>query len=61
MSAAAQDTRHDFAIRRLSPTLGAEVARSRHSRSPSIPDTLQVIRDAFQEHHLLCFRDQRLD
>ena len=21
---------------------------------------MQVLRDAFQEHHLLCFRDQRL-
>ena len=50
----------DFSIRRLSSALGAEIVGLDASR-PFEPHTMQVLRDAFQEHHLLCFRDQRLD
>ena len=46
-------------IARLSPALGAEVRGLDMSR-PLDADTLARVRDAFQEHHLLCFRDQRL-
>ena len=60
MSAAAQAVRPDFSIRRLSPALGAEVVGLDASK-PFDPHTMQVLRDAFQEHHLLCFRAQRLD
>ena len=59
MSAAAA-IQHDFAIRRLSPALGAEVVGLDASK-PFPPHTMQALRDAFQEHHLLCLRDQRLD
>ena len=54
-----QAVRYDFSIRRLSPALGAEVVGLDASK-PFDPHTMQVLRDAFQEHHLLCFRDQRL-
>ena len=56
----AKAIQHDFSIRRLSPVLGAEVIGLDASK-PFEPHTMQVIRDAFHEHHLLCFRDQRLD
>ena len=56
----AEAMQHDFSIRRLSPALGAEVVGLDASK-PFDPHTMQVLRDAFQEHHLLCFRDQRLD
>ncbi len=49
----------DLAIHRLSPTLGAEVVGLDLAR-PLDPPTLGRVRDAFQEHHMLCFRDQRL-
>lgn len=48
-----------FSIRRLSPALGAEIVGLDASK-PFDPHTMQVVRDAFQEHHLLCFRDQRI-
>ena len=56
----AEAMQHDFSIRRLSPALGAEVVGLDASK-PFDPHTMQVLRDAFQEHHLVCFRDQRLD
>ena len=56
----AEAIQHNFSIRRLSPALGAEVVGLDASK-PFDPHTMQVLRDAFQEHHLLCFRDQRLD
>ena len=59
MSTTATD-RPDFSIRRLSPALGAEVV-GLDASEPFEPHTLQVLRDAFQEHHMLCFRDQALD
>lgn len=58
MSTTATD-RPDFSIRRLSPALGAEVV-GLDASEPFEPHTLQVLRDAFQEHHMLCFRDQAL-
>ena len=51
--------RPGFSIRRLSPALGAEVV-GLDASGPFEPHTLQVLRDAFQEHHMLCFRDQAL-
>jgi alpha-ketoglutarate-dependent taurine dioxygenase len=50
----------DVTTRRLSPALGAEVLGLDAARPFDAP-TLARVRDAFQEHHLLCFRDQRLD
>ena len=58
MSTTATD-RPDFSIRRLSPALGAEVV-GLDASEPFEPHTLQVLRDAFQEHHMLCFRGQAL-
>jgi len=46
-------------IQRLSPPLGAEVLGVDLAR-PLDAATLARISAAFQEHHLLCFRDQRL-
>ena len=56
----AESIQHDFSIRRLSPALGAEVIGLDASK-PFEPHTLQVLREAFQEHHMLCFRGQQLD
>ena len=56
----AEAVRYDFTIRRLSPTLGAEVVGLDASK-PFEPRTMQLLQDAFQEHHLLCFRGQWLD
>jgi alpha-ketoglutarate-dependent 2,4-dichlorophenoxyacetate dioxygenase len=50
----------DLAIHRLSPALGAEVVGLDLAR-PFDPATLARVREAFQEHHMLCFRDQRLN
>jgi alpha-ketoglutarate-dependent taurine dioxygenase len=49
----------DLAIHRLSPTLGAEVVGLDLAQPLDAP-TLGRVRDAFQERHMLCFRDQRL-
>jgi alpha-ketoglutarate-dependent taurine dioxygenase len=49
----------DLAIHRVSPTLGAEVVGLDLAQPLDAP-TLGRVRDAFQEHHMLCFRDQRL-
>jgi taurine dioxygenase/alpha-ketoglutarate-dependent 2,4-dichlorophenoxyacetate dioxygenase len=46
-------------ITRLSPALGAEVLGLDASR-PFDAATVTRLRAAFQEHHLLCFRDQTL-
>ena len=56
----AEAIQHHFSIRRLSPALGAEVIGLDASK-PFEPHTMQVLRDAFQDHHLLCFRDQWLE
>ena len=56
----AEAIRYDFTIRRLSPALGAEVVGVDASK-PFEQHTMQVLLDAFQKHHLLCFRDQWLD
>ncbi len=60
MSVAEQSARNDFTVAPVSPVLGAEVVGLDVSR-PLDPPILAVVRDAFQDHHLLCFRDQRLD
>ena len=49
----------DATIHRLSPALGAEVLGIDLAQ-PLDAATVTRVRDAFQEHHLLCFRDQRL-
>ena len=48
-----------FAINRLGKALGAEVVGLDCSQ-PLDRDTLERVRAAFQEHHVLCFRDQNL-
>jgi alpha-ketoglutarate-dependent taurine dioxygenase len=45
-------------LNRLSPALGAEVLGLDVSQPLDAP-TIARVREAFQEHHLLCFRDQR--
>jgi alpha-ketoglutarate-dependent 2,4-dichlorophenoxyacetate dioxygenase len=49
----------DVAIHRLSPALGAEVV-GLDLAQPLDADMVARVRDAFQEHHMLCFPDQRL-
>ncbi len=49
----------DATIHRLSPALGAEVVGIDLAQ-PLDAATVTRVRAAFQEHHLLCFRDQRL-
>ena len=60
MSVAEQSTHNDFTVAPVSPVLGAEIVGLDVSR-PLEPAILAVIRDAFQDHHMLCFRDQHLD
>lgn len=50
----------DLAIHRLSPALGAEVVGIDLARALDSA-TLGRLREAFQDHHMLCFRDQRLN
>jgi taurine dioxygenase/alpha-ketoglutarate-dependent 2,4-dichlorophenoxyacetate dioxygenase len=49
----------DVAIHRLSPALGAEVV-GLDLAQPLDADMVARVRGAFQEHHMLCFPDQRL-
>ena len=58
--ATAEAIQHDFLIRPLSPALGAEIV-GLDTSVPFAPHTMRVLLDAFQEYHLLCFRDQHLD
>ena len=60
MSVAEPSAHSDFTVAPVSPALGAEVVGLDVSR-PLDPPALAIVRDAFQDHHLLCFRDQRLD
>ena len=60
MPVTGQPAHDDFTITPVSTPLGAEVVGLDVSR-PLDPPTLAAVRDAFQDHHLLCFRDQRLD
>lgn len=60
MDVAAPVKTQDFTVTRLSPALGAEVTGLDLSR-PLTAEQFAAIRDAFQEHHVLCFRDQTLD
>ena len=48
-----------FTVARLSPALGAEVTGLDLARPLSAPD-LATVKAAFQDHHMLCFRDQHL-
>jgi alpha-ketoglutarate-dependent taurine dioxygenase len=58
--AVAAERSDEFAIRPVSDVLGAEVVGLDVSR-PMDENTFATIRRAFQDHHLLCFRDQHLD
>jgi alpha-ketoglutarate-dependent taurine dioxygenase len=60
MAITASKPSENFTITPVSTVLGAEVVGLDVSR-PLAPDDLTTIQTAFQDHHLLCFRDQRLD
>ena len=60
MPTAARSAHSDLTVTPVSPALGAQVVGLDVSR-PLDPSTLAILRDAFQDHHMLCFRDQRLD
>ena len=48
-----------FDVNPLSDALGAEIV-GLDTSEPLDPDALARVRQAFQDHHMLCFRDQRL-
>ena len=48
-----------FTVRRLASALGAEVV-GLDVGQPLSDEDFAVLRDAMQEHHMLCFRDQHL-
>ncbi len=60
MAITAAKPSQNFTITPVSTVLGAEIVGLDVSR-PMAPDVLTTIQTAFQDHHLLCFRDQRLD
>jgi taurine dioxygenase/alpha-ketoglutarate-dependent 2,4-dichlorophenoxyacetate dioxygenase len=60
MSSPAPIAARSFRIEPLQSPLGAEVLGLDTSR-PLSPDDLAAVKDAFQRHHLLCFRDQHLE
>ncbi len=49
-----------FSITRVSEVIGAEVVGLDVSK-PLDAQTFDILRQAFQDHHLLCFRDQQLN
>jgi taurine dioxygenase/alpha-ketoglutarate-dependent 2,4-dichlorophenoxyacetate dioxygenase len=49
----------NLSVHRLSPALGAEIV-GLDLAQPLDAATITRVRDAFQEHHMLCFRDQHL-
>jgi alpha-ketoglutarate-dependent 2,4-dichlorophenoxyacetate dioxygenase len=49
----------EIAVRRIAPALGAEVSGLDLAR-PLDADVVALLRDAFQQHHLLLFRGQEL-
>jgi taurine dioxygenase/alpha-ketoglutarate-dependent 2,4-dichlorophenoxyacetate dioxygenase len=53
------ETAQDFEIRPLGPALGAEIVGLDAGR-PFDAATLARVREAFDRHHVLCFRDQHL-
>ena len=59
MSQAMQSNEIRFTISPVSDVIGAEVVGLDVSK-PLDGETLQTLRQAFQDHHLLCFRDQQL-
>lgn len=48
-------------VRPLTPTIGAEVLGVDLAADLAEPKTVEAIRSAFVRHHVLVFRDQRLD
>ncbi len=60
MSLAKQSSGNSFTITPVSDALGAEVFGLDVS-SPFDSETLGIIREAFQQHHMLCFREQALE
>lgn len=60
MSTVSSAIAEKFQVRRLSPALGAEIIGLDVSR-PLEARALEILRGAFQDHHMLCFRDQQLD
>ena len=59
MSKAVPLVQQEYSISSLSSVIGAEVVGVDVSRSLDA-NTIANFREAFQEHHLLCFRDQHL-
>ncbi len=57
MSLAEQDSA--FTIAPVSNAVGAEIG-GLDLAQPLTPETLAAVREAFQRHHMLCFRDQTL-
>ncbi len=60
MSLIEQSSGSSFTISPVSDVIGAEVVGLDVSQSLD-PETLAIIRDAFQQHHMLCFREQTLE
>lgn len=60
MSQSAPSARNDYSINTVSDTLGAEVVGLDISE-PLDLETVERLRSSFQDHHLLCFRDQHLN
>ena len=50
---------NDFTILPIAPALGAEIIGLDVS-SPLAPARLRTVREALQQHHMLCFREQHL-
>ena len=59
MSEAVRSVQDDYSISSVSDVVGAEVVGLDVSR-PLDAATIATLRQAFQDHHLLCFRDQHL-
>jgi alpha-ketoglutarate-dependent taurine dioxygenase len=59
MTLAEHSSEQGFAVTPVSSALGVEVVGLDVSQ-PLDPEALSVIREAFQAHHMLCFRDQTL-
>lgn len=60
MALASSSAKPGFAVTPVASALGAEVI-GLDLGQPFALQTLETVRDAFQTHHMLCFRDQHLD
>ena len=60
MSLAPSSVEIGFSVTSVAPMLGAEIVGLDVSR-PLDAQALEAVREAFQTHHMLCFRDQQLD